>query len=257
MSKDLALFAEERPRRILEILAKEGRLDVHALAARMKVSLPTIRRDLTAMEADGRIVRVHGGVLHPKSVHGESPLTLKRGENVAAKRAMAAAAAALVPPGASVFMDSGTTTLEVARALFPRRDVRIITNSVPLLAEALSAGVPVLCTGGELRALSGALVGAPAELWISKLNVQVSFVGASGLDARGAWTTETMEADTKTRILAAGVTRILVADASKWDVPHTVLFAGWERFHHWVCDKAPPAEECKKIEVAGCRVTAG
>jgi len=237
------MFAQERQDRIVRGLARQRRCSVETLQRELGVSRSTLQRDLRDLEERGEVVRVHGGVVHPQFVGGESTLGRRRSEHVAAKRRIAEAAAALVPANAAVFLDAGSTCLELALHLLPRDDVKLFTHSVPLLHAALERGsnASVTALGGELRAVSGALVGALAERWLGGLRFDVAFLGGSGLDAEhGVSTTEIHEAGVKTALLSRTRRPMLVCDASKCDAPAAVSFTAWDALDTWVVDRRPP-----------------
>lgn len=248
------MFAHERHNAISELVAQNERIAVSALQKALKISSATLRRDLTEMEKCGRIVRVHGGVIHPQSVQGELSFLRKSHASVDAKRAIALAASSLVPDGASVFLDSGTTCLEIGRALFNRRGLTLITNSVPLLHEAYMAGIQILTTGGELRPLSGALTGAIAVEWLEHLQADWAFLGASGIDSCGVATTELGEGAVKRQFLRRARHSVLTADATKWNQVAPVQFALWKDFEYWLTSDSLPATTLKQFKDTALKI---
>lgn len=152
------MFAQERQQEILEILAKKKRLRVADLKSTLQVSLATLRRDLLQLEQAGKLLRTHGGLLHPEFLGGEPAFSRKARAAVDAKRQIAAATAAFVPPSASIFVDAGTSTLELGKILMRRGDVMIFTNSAPLLEERAGPKAQLVGIGGEVCDVSRALV---------------------------------------------------------------------------------------------------
>jgi len=232
------MFAHERHQAIQQLLSKKRRLTVAALQRELKISSATLRRDLTELENENLVVRVHGGVVHPSALRSEPTFTQKGARSMAAKRAIARATADLIPDGATLFIDAGTTCLEVARLLLTRRDLKLITNSVPLLSLASTEhAATVIGLGGELRAVSGALTGSLALSWLESVHADIAIVAASGLSLEeGASTTELAEAAMKQQFLSRSTQRILVADSTKWNAPSTAKFAEWSGFNTWVTD---------------------
>jgi len=221
----------------------------------VKVSPATLRRDLAELELAGDLIRVHGGVLDPGYARAEVSFDERVLRNNAAKKAIAAAAAQMVPPGATVLIDAGSTCLELGKALLGRKDVRLITHSVALVEAAVHGEAPVLCLGGEIRKVSGALTGGAALGALDSIHADMGFVGASGLDpASGCSTTELSEAEMKKAILARASRRILLADHTKWKSPSTIHFAGWKMFHDWITDKPPARAETKDLRASGLKV---
>lgn len=114
---------------ILEIARNEGKVTVEGLAERFGVTVQTIRRDLTDLAEAGRLERVHGGAVMPSGVSNIG-YEERRGLNEVAKQAMAQVCAREIPDGASVFLNIGTSTEAVARALLSHRDLMVITNNI-------------------------------------------------------------------------------------------------------------------------------
>jgi DeoR/GlpR family transcriptional regulator of sugar metabolism len=249
------MFTRERHQQILDLLDKKRRLSFGELRRIVRVSPATLRRDLTDLEADALLVRVHGGVMHPQFLHSEPSFEKKSREAVRAKQAIARAAAELVKPQVTVFLDAGTTCLEVGRFLMSRKDLVIITSSAKFLHVAQGAAAKVVCVGGDLRAITGALVGAFALSWLAELRADVAVVGASGLSAEeGPSTTELSEASMKQTFIRRSSNRILVADASKWERPSNVRFAAWGELDAWVTSSDLPAPNAKQVSKKGTRV---
>jgi len=237
------MFAQERLNDIKKIVQKRRRLSFSELQAMFKVSPATLRRDLTELEKSGDVIRVHGGVLDPGYVRAEISFDERLLRHSQAKKAIAAGAAALIPAGATVFIDAGSTCLEAGKLLLGRKDVRVITHSVALAGHALHAPAELLCIGGELRKVSGALIGARALGSLDAIRADIALIGASGADPEGCSTTEVSEAEMKKAILDRARRRILLADASKWRQPSTVRFAGWRDFTDWVTEGPLPPKD--------------
>ena len=249
------MFAHERHQAISELVGRRQRLTVEDIREALSISPATLRRDLSILEKAGRLVRVHGGVMHPQAFRGEPSFVRKSAEAVPAKQAIAAAASAMVPAHATVFVDAGTTCLEIGRRLMERRDIKLFTNSVPFVYEAYLAGSSVIAIGGELRPISGALTDALALEWVKRLRVDWAFIGASSARANGLATTELSEAAVKQQILKNAGRRVLAADGSKWNHPAPILFAEWRDFQHWLTSEELPAGTARTVAKSGVKVT--
>jgi DeoR family fructose operon transcriptional repressor len=251
------MFAEERYREIRQIVREKRRVAFADLQRKVKVSAATLRRDLAELERAGEVIRVHGGVLDPGYVRTEISFDDRVLRNAAEKRALAARAAGLPEPGMSVFVDAGTTCLEAGRILLGRSDIRVVTHSVALLAEAQHCAADVLCIGGELRKISGALVGGNTLNALGSIKVDMALIGATGLDADGAYTTELSEAEIKRTIIARSARTVLLCDSSKWGRASTVHFAQWKNFDLWITDRALASAASKGIRAQGVTIRHG
>jgi len=219
------MFAHARHQVILETLQERSVLTVPELEKMLDISPATVRRDLAFLERLGKVVRTHGGILHPDQVDGEVSFDRKSRSALKAKHAIAEAAQRLVKGGQTVFVDAGTTALEVGRGLASIEGLTIFTNSIPLLQENTAAGTRLIAVGGEVRALSLALVGAEALGWLSRIRLDVAFLGTSGIDINnGPTTTELTEAGVKGAVVRQAARTILLADASKWAQPAAIRY---------------------------------
>lgn len=251
------MIAHERFRKIVESVERGQKLSLRELEGVLQISPATLRRDLTELEALGKVVRIRGGVVHPGYFRGEPSFNQKMRDAAGVKRAIAKAAAQLVPERATVWVDAGSTCLELGALLLARRGVTILTHSLPLAMRACDnhEGAKLILIGGEVRAISGAAVGSHSLSWLRRLRADWCFLGASGLSAEeGASTTELSEAAMKEAILSRAKKRVLLADMRKWDEPATVVFAPWSKYDYWITGGSLDVKQRKLVEKAGPRV---
>ena len=249
------MFTPERHRQLLRLLTEQGRLSLAEAAYRLNVSPATVRRDFTHLADTGRAVRTHGALLPLDSGLAEPRYSRKASRAVALKVSLGRAAAALLPEQGHVFIDAGTTALEVGRALLDRAGLRIYTNSLPLLCLAPEARATLVALGGEVRPLGLALTGALSLHWLQNLRFDAAVIGASGLDlADGASTTETTEAAVKTEALRRSTRRVLVAHSEKWARPAALRFAPWSAFTDLVTNHAFTRSERVALGGSGLRI---
>lgn len=214
------MFAEERQRKILEILNRDRRAEADVLAATLNVSRETIRRDLKSLEKDGQVHRTHGGALISKPL-SEEPFSSRIRQRTAEKRAIAAAAAQLVEPGQCCFVDAGSTTASFAPALATVPGIAVITNALEV-AMAVHLAQPhaeVLLLGGVLGRDVPATFGGVALDQLASLRADVAFVSPVGIDAEaGVSYFDLGEADIARTMFKRARRRIVLADASKCGV---------------------------------------
>lgn len=245
------MIAPERQRAILALLAETGGLAAGELCTRLRVSPATLRRDVTQLAERGLLRRTHGGVVPSDFSLGEPTYEQKANRATGAKGHLGRRAAALLPDHGVVFIDGGTTCLEVGRALLNRAKLQIFTNSVPLMALAGEARAMVVGIGGMVRPQSLALTGALAQSWLEHLAFDAAVVGCSGILAQqGPATAELSDAALKTEVLRRSRQRILVADAAKWDQLAPLSFAPWKAFTHVVTDRVLSTEQKSLLAAA-------
>lgn len=174
----------DRHERLIDLLAEQPSLSIVELSERLGVSTATIRRDLRRLSAAGRITRVRAGVAVASPYGIEPRWTERLQEHFDAKRAIARAAAETILDGHVVAIDTGTTAMEVARALQDRDAISIFTASLPV-AEILATEHPTVhLVGGQLRPREMAVVGPLARDTIRRFHFDVFFVAAA------AWSLE-------------------------------------------------------------------
>jgi DeoR/GlpR family transcriptional regulator of sugar metabolism len=234
------MIVQERHEAIMRVLRRRPRLSYTRLQSELGVSRSTLRRDLLELEHFGEIVRQRGLVLHADHFKGEPSFERRRAKRVEQKQAIAKVAAELVPQNASVYIDAGTTCLEVARLLFNRGDLKIFTHSIRVVSSAVSSEASIFCIGGEYRHVSDAVVGGLAAAWLDQLRFDICFIAASGLDTDGLSTTELSETLMKQQILSRSGRRVLVADSEKWNVPSAVRFGNWPDVSDFATDSELP-----------------
>jgi len=238
-----------RQKQILALIRGCESLSVGDLVKRLDASAATVRRDLIRLEQAGKVLRTHGAVMDRRRLEGEPSFSVKRQRIPGVKRRIGRAVAEEISPGASVFVDAGTTCLEAGLVLLERGGHTIYTNSLPLLYHAGGASSTLIGVGGEVRAISGALVGAMALEWLDHLRFDFAVIGASGLEeASGPLTTELKEAAVKKLAVERARTAILAADSGKLGAAADVRFADWSDFHLWLCDEELQPGIAKRIE---------
>lgn len=250
------MLAEERRRRILEIVESEGSVSVEALAQRFRVSEMTIRRDLRLLEQNGLLRRVHGGATSSRGRSYEPPFLLRIRERAEAKARIGAAAANLVRDGDSIALDVGTTTLEIARCLGNRKNLTVITPSLHI-ANALSnlSTIRLIVTGGILRPVELSLVGHLAERAFQEFFVDKLFLGIGGISLEAGLTEFNLEdAQVKKAMLKSAKECIVVADASKLGNIAFASVAPLSSVHKLITDTSADPEFVARLREIGIEV---
>lgn len=233
----------ERQKEIIEIARKSGRVLVDELAQRFDVTPQTVRRDLNEL-CDRRLLsRIHGGAILASGVINAS-YDARRFIARAEKQAIGAAAAGLIQNGASLFINIGTTTEEVARALSDHKELLVITNNLNVAVMLYpNPNIEVIIAGGAVRRADGAVVGESAAHFISQFKVDYAIIGASALDLDGALLDfDYREVSVAKIIIENARTVILVADRLKFERTAPVRIAHISDIDIFVTDHLPSAE---------------
>jgi DeoR family transcriptional regulator, fructose operon transcriptional repressor len=251
------MLAEERRFRIREILATNRTISASELCSTLEVTSATIRRDLAALEQEGVLVRSHGGAVSRMSSTKFQPSyeTLAR-SNSEEKQAIARAAEKLILDGDTVFLEGSTTVLEVAARLHNRNRLTVVTNSHTIVAELQhSAGVTVLCTGGDLQKDTVYFSGEWAQRALSEIRLDKAVLGVSAIDPDyGISTANHAEAQIKKMIVKAAKTRIAVADHSKFGKQSFAYVGPVQEIHTLVTDSRTGSNFIRGLREAGLEV---
>jgi DeoR family transcriptional regulator, fructose operon transcriptional repressor len=209
-----------RQEAILAQVRAQGAASAEELSQSLGVSVETIRRDLRGLRDQGLLTRVHGGATRSSRRSAEGSFAARHALHPARKRAIAALAASLVEAADTIVIDTGTTALELARALPAGFRGRVLTNSVPVAAELTARGdIELLLCGGQVRPGDGACSGAHAQAFFADFYAAKAFLGAGGVDS-GAGLTDYYPAEAAIRrtIAAHSAATYVLADSSKLGV---------------------------------------
>lgn len=218
------LPTSERAYRVLELLQRRTTATFSELAAEFHVSEMTIRRDLDSLDATGQVLRIPGGVRLARGILAERPFLERLQRNAEAKNSIGQLAASLVADDESVVLDSGTTTLHIAKYLKQRR-CTVITFSLAAMEElAQSPGVRVELTGGVFRASSNDLTGRAVTETLASIRADKVFFGAAALSLQGKAMVN--DAEAPRNLPQSGKQKILVMDSAKLDTEALYHFCG-------------------------------
>ena len=252
------LLVEERRRRILEILDRQERVTVEELVQRFGVSAVTIRSDLDSLAEDGALVRSHGGALRPADAPEDVPIAVKQTRRHAEKVRIARAAVKMIGEGETIILDSGSTTLEIARQLqtLEVESLSVITNALNIAMEiAALSRVRLIMTGGILRQLSYSLAGPPAEQVLDGLRADRLFLGVDGVDSDiGLMTPDVFEARLNAHMIRVSREIVVVADSTKFGRRSLSVIAGLESVHKLITDSGAPPERVAELQAHGVEV---
>ena len=231
-----------RQKEILNMVRASGRVEVEALAESLDVTPQTIRRDLNTLTDEGHLTRVHGGAILQSGV-ANTAYEARKSMSAEAKTAIGLLCADAIPDDASLFINIGTTTESVARALRTRRDLLVITNN--LNVANIMAGNPncgVMVTGGMLRRSDGGLVGEQTLDTVQQFKADYAIIGVSAIDEDGSLLDfDYREVRVSQAIIANARKVFLVADASKLTRSAPARIGHMRDIDGFFTDKALPA----------------
>ena len=251
------MWSQERHTRILALLSERQRLTTEMFAAELGVSKETVRRDLIELEQHGKLSRVHGGAIpnDPKNALPEASYRERARMQRSEKQAIARAAAALIEPGQTCFIDAGSTTHALAQALAEAapHGVRVITNSFDV---ALSLNgrpeIEVHQLGGQLDKDMPATYGEFTVAEIARLHVDLALISPTALcPQRGAMDYAWHEAGVARAMIAHARSCVLLADASKLGASSRMQVCAPAAVDILVTDGSADAEVLQALRDAG------
>ena len=233
-----------RRRQISAMVKENGSVQVASLVDMFAVSAQTIRKDLKYLSDRGVATRAYGGAISADVVglYSEPAIESKRASRMAEKERIGKAAAAMVRPGESILLDSGTTTLQIAQHLPDSDEITVVTNDFGVLsALAAKTRINVVVLGGVLRRKNLALYGGLAEAAIGGLFVDRLFLGVDGFDLEYGITTHfEPEANLNRKMVRAARQVVAVTDSSKFGRTCLHRIIGIDEIHALVTDTGAP-----------------
>lgn len=244
---------------ILAMARRQGRIGVDELATHFEVSPQTIRKDLNELCERRLMTRTHGGAVIASGVENVA-YEARRFIAQAEKRAIGEAAAQLIPNNASLFINIGTTTEEVARALLQHEGLLVITNNLNVATLLYrQPKIEVVLAGGSVRRSDGGLVGSSTVEFIKQFKVDYAVIGASAIDEDGALLDFDYREVTVSRAIIDNARQVmLVADGLKFARTAPIRIGHLAEIDIFVTDELPSAaartlcqsESVRLIEVA-------
>ena len=253
---DGRLSGPERQRLLLETARQQGRVRVNAAAKSLAVTPETVRKDLAALQADGLIMRVHGGGIPVETPAYEPGITARTGW-AAEKERIGRAALDELPAGGVVFIEAGSTTARFAELIPAELPITVVTNSLPIAQQLAtrSAAATVVILGGRVRSVTLGSVDALAIRNLQDLYVDVAFLGTNGLSMeRGLTTPDIAEAETKRAALSCSNRRVLLADHSKVGRVSFCRYGDLGDINLLITDTGLSAQQAAELESAIGRV---
>lgn len=249
------MLALERHRRLLDLLNEQGGVRTAEAARTLGVTEETVRRDFEKLEAEGALLRSHGGAVKLETLRREFPATERAGQNAAEKLQIARAAVARIRPGQTILFDASTTALQVAKML-PDQPLTVLTNALQTaLALVEKPAIHVTVLGGTLMSNSQSCTGWPAEQMLDLFRIDTAYISCRGLDAeRGPSEATEEQARLKRQIVARAEEVCLLADSSKTGGSSSYYFAKTSDIDLWITNRAPAAPFRAALTSHGVRI---
>ena len=183
------LLPNQRREKIIDLLKEDGSAKVVNLAKLFKVTEVTIRQDLEKLEAEGLIIKEHGGAFLKNAFDSARGLALMNQENLDKKALIAKKCMEFIEVGDTIILDSGSTTTEIAKNLIGFKHLTVITNALNIaMMLGSEPGIELIVTGGEFKPPTLSLTGQKAADFFKGLNVQKLFLATAGISLKSGLT---------------------------------------------------------------------
>jgi DeoR family ulaG and ulaABCDEF operon transcriptional repressor len=252
------MHAEQRERLILEAMGPTGFVSYRELEARLDASPATIRRDLTRLEEQQRIVRVHGGAKLPEEAGhmrlAGTPFDQSITQNLAAKQAIGCAAAALCEPGEAIMLDGGTTTLQMCPHL-KGLALQVLTNSLHIVEALLpQPDTRILLPSGTVFREQNIILAPSGEDSMPRFHAPKLFMGAAAVGPQGVMQQDVILVASERRFIDRAEEVVLLVDSSKFRSSSGAIVCGLDEVDVLITDVGIGAEARAMLEQAGVRL---
>lgn len=242
------LITAERRNKIAELIISNGSIKVGELANGFGVSTETIRKDLICLDKMGIIKKSRGGALSSLEVM-EKPLETRSAENFDSKNAIANKAISFIQNKAAIFIDAGSTTLCLAKMLYLKKGLTIITTSISAANVLANSKNKVYMSGGKLNNTTMSLEGFGATDFLSKIKVDIAFLGSSGFMGHcGPVSIDFSDADVKKTMINNSKLTIVLADSNKSRSTALVEYTSWDNIDYLITDKEIDTDVANKLK---------
>ena len=232
----------ERKEMILDYVKTHKHVRIQKLVDLTGASAATIRRDVNRLAESGLVSREHGGIFYGKSLNRQPTTAEKNQLHQETKRRLAQAAAALIKPSMMVFLDAGTTSLELAKRLINIPELTIITTDLRIACMLSESGAnKVVVTGGVVDSCSQSVMSLPYDQVLSQIIPDICFCTCSAFDEKYGVTSPTLEkALLKRKLAGLGKMNVLITDSSKFNHLGTNLIAALGDYDLLITDNLLP-----------------
>ena len=233
------MIPAERQKLLLNLISQKGLVSISQLVESLNVSHMTIRRDIQKLEEMGSVISVSGGVkigehLSFEPTHQDKSLLFHD-----QKERISEQAVKLIPRNTTIYLDAGTTTLEIAYRIIERDDLLVVTNDFSIAHFLMTNGkCELIHIGGSVNKLNHSSVGELAGQFLRQLSIDIAFVSTSSWTLKGLTTPDENKLPVKKALLDSSNQRILVSDASKYGKVATFHICPLSRFERIICDNS-------------------
>ncbi|WP_342513805.1 DeoR/GlpR family DNA-binding transcription regulator [Sporosarcina sp. FSL K6-1522] len=247
----------ERQQKIIDLLTIKKVVKITELTEALHVSIETLRRDITLLTRKGKIEKIYGGVKLIESKFGESALGERMGSRLAEKEQIAQTCSSYINDGDCIYIDSGSTTYQIAKYIKHMKKLTVITNSIPVINELLNSHIELIIIGGKVRPHEQSVTAFDYLFNFNELNIAKAFICASGITLeKGISDYSLEEAITRKKIIELSKEVYVAADHTKFEKDVTIGIAPIDNIDYIITDNGVKKEIVEKYKAAGVRLIA-
>lgn len=225
-----------------------GAATMEELREHFDVSMNTVRRDVAELLVRGTVTKVYGGVCARPTEQALTPYEVRRRGSESAKAAIGRRAAEMVHDGDIIFIDSGTTTVQMIDHLAQKRELTIITNNIEAIVRALPyENITIIALPGQVRRKTHSLTGDDAVRYLKRFNIRTAFMASTGVSEHGVTNSSPMEYEIKKCAVESAEKTVLLIAEAKFGVTGLMTFAQMSDFDALVTDSQPSPEVCRQL----------
>lgn len=249
------MIPAQRQQTILDLLAEQEIVSIAQLTESLGVSHMTVRRDIQTLEQDGHVLTVSGGVRLAEYIETEPSRKVKKTLQAQEKALIAKAAAALVVPDSTIYLDAGTTCLAIAIELAHREDITVVSNDFAVVSYLTeNSNCELYHTGGNVLRKNESCVGDSAARFIASLNIGIGFISASSWDMQYISTPTESKVPVKQAVVAASAQRVLISDSTKFGKIGFFKAVPMQEIDILITDAGLDQHVCKAITAQGVTI---
>ena len=250
------ILVEERLITMSNYIREKQKATVKELADEYGITVVTVRSDLEKLEKRGQIRKVYGGAMSGMYLSHEGSFSARSVENLDHKMRIAQAAAEIIKDGSNIIIDAGTTTFEIAKRIKHKRNLHVVTNSLPVANElSMNPNIKITIIGGSLSPVNLCMVGPSSLFALENIRVNQAFIGTWGIDIDAGFTcSDSSEAEMRRKAISCAKETIIVADHSKFTRVSLFSFAAAEEIDTLITDTMISTETGQMLQQKGLNI---
>ena len=227
----------ERQNKILELLYEKNILKISDIMSVFNISIETVRRDINFLEKQGKIEKIYGGIKITDTNFGEPKIENRLVDKLSLKDSIGKKCSEFIADGDCIIIDSGYTTFQIAKHIKNRKNIIVVTNSLPVITELMYSDIELIIIGGKIRNSENSVVAYDYLFNFNQLNISKAFIGTSGITSNKGISDYNMEeAITRKKILEISNEIYVVADHSKFGKDVTINICPINKVNYIITD---------------------